>query len=606
MKKYIVILLLAVMLCTSLYGASALAVEATDGNFDDSYVLTDLSNALVFNKPFDISDYPKDEKGELRLLEFTEWCFSTKFDLRYNYGLYLYVYNPQCLVFVDNMLNKIEIATEYNVEGEPIKYEKFNLKICNATADNLFYKLKVCNTNKIQDRVSIHPNERQYDVAGLELATVGATNAHDYKVGGTWVYTGYAQGCHASSEEESTLEWEIKSLTTIELSDLNFTVYRTWQNTTWADQLTSVYFSVPDTIVRDYDVLYSIQAETYQYLTAPIFCVYDRAIWGENALLCDYEQLYKDLWAQRGIPNPKSKNKDHDRILCWDEMPGDAGEAWGYFSCYNTKDNLTERTLDTLAWIFQVSEKEDFSVTSDRLMKYMTAYSNEFGKEINGKYSKDLFSDFYYAYYQDYPEVKNGYLPLDIDISGEFDFSLVGATSKYDFWKALFGKWNGNAETEPITPIVEVTYSELSGLSNEQISEKYFVNLSDVGKFKEFVRNQTERRTYLFRFAKSDYYTTPVANNYGIVGYMAQEVAYLDFDIISMGYSRDGVVTIIPVVCNPIDIIGGVEPGKDIKSGLDLVKLILGIIIVVLVILLVVKIIGWLFSKKDKNNKNKE
>ncbi len=592
MKKYVTLLILLVLFSTSLIGTNAFAADIFAENFDESYVLTDLSNATIFDKPFDVADYPKDDKGELRLLDFSEWCFSTRFDLRDNYGLYLYVYNPQCIAFAENVLNKIEIATEYTDEGVPSVWEKFNLTICNATADNLFYKIKVSNPSSIYDRVAVSSNERRYDIAGIELVAPQEVNAHDYNVEGTWVYSGYAKGCHSSSENESTLSCDIKSLSTIDLSDLHFTIYRTWKNTMWADQLTSVYFSVPENIVRDYDVLYSIQAETYQYLTSPIFCVYDHCIAGTSAVFADYEQLYKDLYAQRGIPNPKSKNNDYDRILCWDVQPGDAGEAWGYYSCYNTKDNFTQMTLDTLAWLFQVSDTEYFSVTSDKLLTYMQNYSAAFGQDINGKYSKDLFSDFYYAYYQNYPEVQNGYLPLNLDISGEYDFSLVGASSKFDFWKALFGKWDGTAETNPISPIIEVRYSDIAALSDDQISEQFFIQKSDVANFKDFVCQQTNRRTYLFRLAKSDYYTTPVSNNYGVIGYLAQEVAYLDFDIISMGYSKNGVVTIIPVVCNPVDFIGSVEPGTNItgNNGLNLLAVILGLVVVVLIIWCVYKL----------------
>ena len=609
MKKYITILVLTVLLGSSLFGLTAIAYADTTTiveNFDDTYVLTDLADATVFGKKFNTADYPKDSKGELRLLDFTEYCFSTKFELQYNYGLYLYIYNPQCIAFDDSILNKVQIATEYNSKGEATKYEKFNISICSATADRLFYKFKVEGVSSIYDRVALSSDERQYDVSGVELLTPKATNAHDYKVGGTWIYKGYAKGCHASTEEESTLSSEIKSLQTIELDDLQFTYYRTWNSLLHADQLTSVYFSVPNSIADNYDILYSIQAETYQYLTSPIFCVYDRYILGTDGLLVDYDKLYSDLLKQRNIATPSKQNSSLDRIFYWDAIDTGSGESrstamTGYNYTNTAYKDFVQ--LSTLAWIFQVSAKEDFSVSSEKLLNYMRDYSNEFNSHtIRGKYSPALFADKYYSVYMDYQKFEGGYMPLDIDISGKYDFTLVGSTAKFDFWKALFGKWDRYATTDPICPIVEVAYKDLQGLSEDQISEKYYVNKSDVAKFKEYVRNQTNRRVYLFHFAQSDYFTTVVSNNYGVVGYMAQEVAYLDFDIISMGYEKDGVVTIIPVVASPIDIIGGVEPGKDIGSniGLNIISIILGIVLVVAIIWLVFKLFDVATTKSKK------
>lgn len=604
MKKYIAILVLTVTLAATLFGANALAYaeiandNATE-NFDETFVLNDLKGATVWGKEFDENDYPKDVKGELRLLEFVEFCFSTKFSLQDNYGLYLYVYNPQCIEFADNVLNKVQVATYYDNGDKATKYEKFNIWICSSTADRLFYKFKIEGVEKIFDRVATSPDERRYDISGIELLTPKQTNAHDYKVGGTWIYKGYAKGCHASSEEESTLTTEIKSLTTIELDDLQFTVYRTWQSDEWADQLTSVYFSVPSDIARDYDRLYSIQAETYQYLTSPIFCVYDRCIVGTSSLLVDYEALYRDLYKQRGIANPIKQDRNLSRVFYWEEGEREGADKT-YRSGYNAWGSGIKQTLETMAWIFQVSEKEHYSVTSETLLLYMKNYSAEFGREVNGKYSKDLFADFYYDYSTKYPTFESGYLPLNIDISGKYDFTLVGSDTKMDFWGALFGKWDGKVASQPISPIVEITYSELLGLSEEQIANKYYINKSDVSKFKEYVRTQTNRVVYLFRFAKSEYYTTDVDNNYGCVGYLAQEVAYLDFDIISMGYEKDGVVTIIPVVASPIDIIGGVESGKDIgnNKGLNLIALLLGIVLVIAIIWLAYKLFEVLTAKK--------
>jgi len=552
-------------------------------SFDETSVLADLSGATIYGKSFDVADYPKNAYGELRLLDFVEYSFSVSYDLRDYYGLYLYVYNPTGEKIEDHVLNKIQIATEYTETGEPSKYEKFSITICNASYDNLFYKFKITGIEKLYNRVT-QKYARRYDISGIEIYS-GGTNATEYSVGGTWTYTGYAKGCHSSSEEESTLNVEIKSLQTIVLNNLKHTYYRTWNNlaNTSADQLNAVYFSVPGDIANLYDELYSIQAETWKYLTSPIFCVYDKYIFGVNSPFADYSKIYETLYSQRGIDSPDGIH------LLWDANP----DATQYFTAYNlSSDTLIMQNLDKLAWVFQVSQKEDWTVSSDRLLAYMSNYSDTFGKDIQGKYSSDLFSYMYYSLYWDYKTVENGYMRIDVNVSGEDDYTLVGSSSLDSWWSSRF--WNGNPVTEEISPIIAVSYDELKNMSDTVISETYFIAGGDVIDFKQYCRDENAkgRVVYLFRFAQSEYMTTPVCGAVlgvpAVVGYMAQEVAYLDFDIISLGYRLDNVINIIPAVSSPIDIISAVEPGINIPDiGWPYWVIIAGICAAVVVIVVV-------------------
>lgn len=607
--KYISIILLIGIISACLFGSSVLAyaeeVEQLE-KFDETYVLNDLNGATIWGKTFNTSDYPKNDGGELRLLDFVEYSFSTKFELQYNYGLYLYVYNPKAIQFKDDDFNKVEIAIEYDSSGEPTKWDKFQITICSFSQDYLFYKFKIKSVGSIYDRIVTVPAQRRYDVVGIELRTPGNVNAHDYKIGGTWNYSGYAKGCHVSSENESTLSSTIKSLQTVDLDDLQFTVYRTWQTAELADQLTSVYFSVPKDIAKNYDELYSIQAETYQYLTAPIFCLYNTYIFGENGIY-DYDKLFFELGLQRTLETPSTLGKDElSNILYWDLLDG-AVTRKGAATGYNFTDSNVQNfvLLPKLMWLFQVSNKNEFRVSSRELLEYMQEWS--FDDDINGKYDSDLFADKYYSYNMKYKTVTNGYLPIDINISGEDDFTLLGSDTKYNFWKKLFGSWDGTVGSSPIKPIEEVTSKDLKGLKDEEISKKYYVMLSDVSSFKNFVteREKVGRITYIFHFAKSEYFTTDIYFDrviYEHAGYMAQEVAYLDFDIISLGYRKGDVVNILPVVCSPIDIIGGVEPGTDPidigNKGLNLLAIILAGLIVIAIVYFAAKLLGAIFRKK--------
>lgn len=581
MRKYTAVLVLFCIIFIALGSGLGSAAFAETSSFSNTYVMNDLEGATIDGKPFDVNDYPADPKGDLRLLVMMEYSFSTKFELQGNYGLYLYVYNPRKIAFSNSELNKLELATEYKRDGDafvPTKYDKLHVVICSMSSDSLFVKLKVENVSDIYDRVARTPNYRQYDFIGIELIAPGEVNARDYKIAGTWIFSGFAAGCN--DNEESSLTCHASSRQVLDLDDLQFTFYRNWLSD-WsgdradglagvasgrkAQQLTSVYFSVPNYFAENYARLYSIQAETYKYLTSPIVVLQP----SKDAAFLDSDALYNDLLAQRGIATPHLHDSDMDRILYWDHQDlyggGSRHDAMTGYNFLDGRDSMEPFT--TLAWVFQSDAAAEISVTSSQLQEYMKEYSDAYDRHtVLGKYAGDLFTNMYYSYAMGYPRFESGYLPLDIDVSGEHDYSLLEADSTQSGWDKF---WNGTnlVQGKPFSPIVEVHSSDLKGLTNAQISEKYHIDENEVDDFKSYVQSQIFRTVYLFHFAQSDYFSTSVYNNYGYVGYMAQEVAYLDFDIISLGFEKpDGDVDIIPCVSDPVDIVSGIQSGVPISE----------------------------------------
>lgn len=609
--KWLTLLLVFIMcLCACAPCVGALAYADTFATkYDDTYVLNDLKGATINGKTFDTADYPQSDGGEPRLLEFAEWEFSTKYEYQYNYGLYFYFYNPSGRQIQQHQLNKIQLADTYNADGKPSSYKKYALLICSESVDKLFYKFKLTDVADVYARV-VGSTERRYDISGIEVLYNGATNATEYEIGGKWTYTGYAKGMSAESADKSTLTSKSEKLQTIVLDDLKFTYYRTWHQVVgWtADQLTSVYFSVDKTLADSYDDLYSIQAECWKYLTSPIFCLYDKYILGVNSSLVSYSELYSNLLKQKGA------DQNREGIwLGWDTVDFSGGGVENYLYAYNRKPLSSELggEINVLSWLFQISKKEDWTVNSDRLLTYMKEYSALYGKEVQGKYSKDLFANEYYYTALSSNEVKTGYLP--IDISCDDNFTLVGSSRKANFWDYLtFGATFDTSESEPMSPIIAIDYSTIAKLSDNEISTKYLVAEKDVPEFKQSVKDASGKGkvTYLFRFDTSTYLNVPFGyQSYGTVGYLAQEMAYLDFDIISLGYRKNNVVTKIPVVNSPIDILATVEPGQDVvdvlgnlkNNGLKIVPLIIGAVLVVVIVKLVVD----LFDNSGKRRKRK-
>lgn len=635
----------ALLLLSLLLPLTAFAVmpESYEVAFDGTDVMDDLDGATIFGKTFDKANYPKNENGDVRLLDLSEYCFSLYPENEKKFGIYVYVYNPTCAEIRNNSdLNKIQMAVAYKevekqvhvagatgtanetqtvTEIEPDGWDKYPLKLLSKSADNLFYKFKIDDGGEIFERVSATPELRRYDLSGIELFDVTQTaNAHEYPVGGTWKYSGYAKGCDLSADEQSTLTVQTSQNQVLTIGDLQHTFYRAWRDTesTIADQLNSVYFSVPKDFVNDYDSLYSIQAETYQYLSAPIFCIYDDYVPGNSNRLWIYGLTWQEVF--NTLQSQVGKNMNGEgTYLAFDFQLYDTYNIPESF--YNYSGDVS-RNLEKLAWLIQVSdETRHFSVSGNELQQYMLDYSKNRDKSVRGKYSADLFADEYYSYALRYGtrlgygkesdyKIENG-KKLEFDVSVLDKTSIVGSSSRATFWERLFPNLSdfGGKDVTEMCPLIEVKYDDIKNLSSSEVTNQYFVSEYDVDNFIRYVRDEDAKGStvYLFRFANSYYFNSSVMwQNKAFIGYEAQEVVYLDFDVISLGYNKNGVVTKIPVVSSPIDVISAIEQGKEVNELLYWLQQILAILAFIILLIFLsfipgvanllitlLKIVGW-------------
>ena len=94
--------------------------ESGELNYDKTSVMDDLTSSTVNGQPFDVKDYPYDEDSQAQIVNFVEYCYSYKGNMQSNYGLYVYVYNPQGLnISTNSKGNKIQKAVPYDSEGKP-------------------------------------------------------------------------------------------------------------------------------------------------------------------------------------------------------------------------------------------------------------------------------------------------------------------------------------------------------------------------------------------------------------------------------------------------------------------------------------------------------
>lgn len=633
-----------VMVLVTLFGGfSTTAYAAGNGSsFHDTNVLDDLLSSTVNGKPFDVRDYPFDETGEVQVISLIEYCYSYKANQRDNYGLYIYVYNPKGLnLSTDSKRNKIQMATSYNKEGNPSAYEKFSLEFCSKveTGDyrNLFYKYKVVDrkVNGTTFDQRVNSNERRYDISGIELTVHGSGAATEYHVGTTYRFTGYAAGYGPNGNTQSTLTCKSEKLETISLN-VKHTFYRSETSTLGAghqNQLDTVYFTVPKSYIEEYGKLQRIKAEWYEYKTKDILVTSNAAFYqaakpyvgvplGSKPNQYGQYEYVKDIGYSLGINAGKA---------------GDMYVAdWGW----NLGTGYFHSPTNVLYYMFYVSDIDEYDpyakkvssggVESNELYEYIRAYNKTYENGRlpvkNGTISADLFeADIDESRKMDNAsgKIQMGYSCYDFD--ADLDTQVLSSWSDsdpsfWDNWKhfGLGAAFTGGPEeaSRVVAPIQILQEDDLDG-NNETISERLLVNMQDVDSIRETYTEATENDevVVLFRFATSDYYSetaTIIEPGAGFLGadkkyenqaYIASESVFFDFDIIQLTFNKEGIYTVIPVVADPIDAIGGITPPVDLPGELEWWQIVFALAMIVLLVFLlaplwpyILKAILWVYD----------
>ena len=633
-------LAVSILFCTVL-GAIQFTVSAEEGvvDYSKTNVLDDLQSATANGKPFDITDYPYKIGADMQVIQFVEYCYSYRKNMQKDYGLYIYVYNPSGETILDSPQNKIQMAVSYDADGRPSDYVKFNLQLCNFSEGNyknLFYKFKVIekpvNETTFLDRVNT--NARRYDVSGVELVTKSLGTATEYHVGGTYLFTGYAQGYGPDSEAPSTLTCDIEYLESIELS-VKHTFYRSSTSSLGAghqNQLDTVYFSLPKRYLEEYGMLQKIKAEWYEYKTREIVV---------TSNLDFYTGVIPYVGMYMGDLNEYGMYEHVDYI---DYSLGiDAGKVgdmyvakWGW----NLGTGYFHPACQRLCYLFYTGNLQEYDpyadivsqggVKSNALYEWIKNYDRSFdGGRLpikNGTISADLFCD-------DIDDVRKmnnengviqkGYSYYDFDADVDLQILKSWSDTSPSFWDnwlefGLGEAFRGGPDEESVIapPIQILKESDLAG-TNEEIAKRLLVNVADVNAIKaEYTDavtisgiNDEEKVVVLFRFATSDYYSEAVdiiELDSGFLwsdkhtkgqAYVAQESVFFDFDIIQLTFNKEGEYTVIPVVSNPIIIVNDVTPPTNIpKSEVQWWRIILALVLLVLLLVLLSPILPHILN----------
>ena len=631
------VLMLILVLCTVILpvqGISGVAYAETT-SYEETNVLDDLRSATVNGEKFDLRNFPYNENGRCQVIDFVEYCYSYKSNQRSNYGLYLYVYNPQGLnLSTDSKRNKVQMAVNYNEKGDATDYMKFNLQFCSKSESsdykNLFYKFKVVdrkiNEKTFADRVN--SLERRYDVSGVELLTYGQPNATDYAVNGTYKFTGYAAGYGPDASAESTLTCNVQYLETIEL-EVKHTFYRTSTSSKGAgyqNQLDTVYFAVPNRFFDDYGTLQKIKAEWYEYKTKDIVVTSNQDF---------YDKANPYIGVQTGSLDQYGMTEYNSDIgISLGQDAGSSGDMnvakWGW----NLGSGYLHVPAAAIYYLFKVSNISEYdpyaSLTSiggvesndlyNYIMSYTKTHDSGYLDAKDSTISADLFAsdiDDYRKMDTEYGKIQQGYSYYDFDADVDLQKLSAWSETSPSFWDnwITWGLWDAMTGDIPqetsktLSPIYKLKDSDLTG-TNASICDNLFVNANDVDALKAYYAKAklNDCSVVLFRFATSDYYSAPVdiiELNAGFMWsdkhtknevYRAWESVFLDFDIIQLSFQKDGDLTVIPVVSNPIDVVNGITPPVDLDDELEWWKILIGVILLILLIMLLFPILPYLIK----------
>ena len=121
MRKILSVLCAFFLLLGAAVNPPSQAQAETEREFDYVNVLDDLTgSADADGNAFDLTDYPYNENGRVQLVTLIEYCYSYAANMRGNYAVYLYFYNPTGReIDTSSILNVAQFAVGYNEKGSP-------------------------------------------------------------------------------------------------------------------------------------------------------------------------------------------------------------------------------------------------------------------------------------------------------------------------------------------------------------------------------------------------------------------------------------------------------------------------------------------------------
>lgn len=468
--------------------------------------------------------------------------------------------------------------------------------------------------NRILSGVS--QNSRIYKVSGIELSVDNIVT--EYTVAQTYTYSGYSLGYGSSLATESTLSCNVDGFDKYLELEVTHTFYRPQGDYYNGEQsqLNSCYFRVPNAYFTEYGELTKILCEWYEYFTKPILVTEDSFVYNRiNALHgADTDNLSDDMYFLLNVfwENAESTWFHKKGISDWTSNYGyEVGDSYRWGFLWGNGMEIKYDSFSNFAAAFYTGGTpcEDYEIDGNALKQKLLTNSGYLGGELlSDRFSEYLFEDYVQNGYG------RGYNRKEIN-ADDFADVFWHVTTK-SFWQRVFGGFDVDTIYDSKQAIEKISESDLSGTDSE-IAGNLYINENDVAALKaECAKaSKNDETVVLLRYSTTQYMCAPCVAGYcsksAIDGgktlvqnnaelwnkgdfnaYVAQETVYLDFDIISLWFTADGVSTEIPVVTSPSDVIAEISPPLEENYHDDgwalLEKMLSAILIILLVVVLVV------------------
>lgn len=606
--------------------------EDVQTRYEQTNVMSNLNGSTVGGKAFDVKDYPHNANVKPQIISFVEFCYSYYADNQDDYGLYVYVYNPQDVAIDTNTLrNKIQFTY-----GNKPSYAKYSLKFLNYSTDagieGRFYKFKIeLSASERNDILkTLSPDERVYKVSGVELSVKNKVTEHT--TAQVYTYKGFAVGYGSELAETDTLSCKVDGFDKCISLDVRSTYWRpdgTHADLHSRDSLHSVYFSVPNPIVKDYGEMTAVHAAWLNAYTNPIFVTGNKTVY--DAVMKTVGQTMSggdlDNYKDNGLGYALLASK----ISNGSGLGSFTNHYYSLYYGYNVYEEQSkhgganvhgcDRLINKLCYAFYADNgnADNYVLPAEKLIDddgWFNTYTDKYkGQLVNDRYSMDLFE-----------RADDEF--TEVNIRSTETYKLQDKIVSGDFWEILFGDWVKEEHEYEMQAIQKVTLSDIAAVNNKkEFCNKYYIAESDYDEFNDYVTESSAKNetVYLFRYYQSEYvcaevfeakryYHTkaafkscmfhsdcPLGHGYydaiDTNAYIAQMWVQLDFDIIDLTFTKDNVTTIIPVVMNPTDIAADADsPVYTTTDGKGLTwwQILLAVLLGILVVILLLKFAPWI------------
>ena len=537
-------------------------VEVSESEFSPTKYLENIFTDSLEQVLQDDFDFLQD----IYVISFIENGYGTD-----NFGVYVYIYNPNNLDILSNFLkNKVQFSfSESENDVFRSSYSKYGLTLIDKTENNVYYKFKVSGFVPARNY-----EERYYAVSGIELHINGDTNATEYTVGSVYF-------CHTKNNGATVISR--KPLSTIDV-DVTHIYYRTDDSDKgrgYSNQLSACYFSLP----REYSFENNLYGSLTE-MTAEFDLRYTKPI-----LLLRNLDVYNDFYASLGLSSDCFKNLSFYVVANQDTSATDDVTTVIWYGCtfgYNAPTRYSsigyfesysyDYIVDILNWVFCDTSADfnnrDYYFSADNLQEFASIVKSRSIEEFNNLFeNRQYFNDnnislcgFNYGYNKHTYSISEN--PEQGSVLGyELTFDAHG------FWNNLleFFGFNQTETVSSIAPLVRVDYADYD-LPLDEFSEKYLVAKQQVGKLKSKLSSAklNQEEVWLFRYDCSEYYGAKAQvydkniRQNAFDGLVCQEPVYLDWDILSFTFEQEELntetqttkvlKTTVPVVHSPEDV----------------------------------------------------